>query len=445
MSQETTRLRDDAHASTIKAQESLDAGNAEQAIKYSQEAETSLKNAADLDEAEHKIKVLQADTRDLDATRIEATPSPAEMVIVKKEEERKGSKYDPNYRPQNYISHMPAAAQPQYVMDHVGENVKAEAQRYTDAFRIWSSKKSETDFRLNSPEWAIKQMTEGTDADGGYYVPEEFIARNVELYQGKPGGTLRDRTTNIRVTGKDGYAPSMAAVTWAAMTEATAPGAVKPTIGQVSYSLEKSGSLIQVSDELLADEAMNVPDLLAGACRKAAGQYQNVKLLNGTGAWAGVMTGGVGVSQYTFANAASITAADLTNLYYQIDADFRDSDNAVFISTSQIAAAIAAIAGTAAGIHALDSLTQGPSEWLLGKRYLQDDNTGNGLGTAVTTGQTNVLFGDWSWVYLFERTGFTVSRSDEVYWDAGLVGFKFTYRMGSATSNSSAFVIGVQA
>jgi hypothetical protein len=26
-----------------------------------------------------------------------------------------------------------------------------------------------------------------------------------------------------------------------------------------------------------------------------------------------------------------------------------------------------------------------------------------------------------------------------------LVGFKFTYRMGSATSNTSAFVIGVQA
>ena len=61
--------------------------------------------------------------------------------------------------------------------------------------------------------------------DGGFYAPEAFIARNVALYMGNEGNTVRDLTTNVRVSSKDGYAPSMAALTWAAMTEATAPSA----------------------------------------------------------------------------------------------------------------------------------------------------------------------------------------------------------------------------
>ena len=445
MSTETTKMRDEAHALTLKAQASLDEGEVESSLAFSKEAEELLAKADERDTAEQQIAVLQADTRDLDQTRTEVSPQDREVKMIKAEETRHGAKYSPDYRPESYIKGLPAACQPKYVMDFAGENVHAEAQAYTDAFRMWTSKSTNEQFNREAPAWAVKQMVEGTDADGGYYVPEEFLARNVELYQGVPGGTLRDHTTALRVSSKDGYAPSMAAVTWAAQTEGSAPGAVKPTIGQVAFTLEKSGSLVQVSDELLEDMQMNIPDLLAGACRKAAGQYQNVKLLNGTGAWAGVMTGGVGAPQYTFASATAISAADLTNLYYTPDADFRDSDDSIFVSTSTIAAAIATIASTAAGVHALDSLTAAPSDFLLGKRYLQDDNSGNGLGTAVTTGQTNVLFGDFNWIYLFERTGFTVSRNDSVYWDSGLVGFKFSYRMGSAVTQANAFAIGVQA
>ena len=445
MSTQSTQLRDEAFSLTKQAQAALDEGNIEQATGFSKDAEDKIAQAEKMDEVAGQIRILQADQRDLDETRIEATPSAVDAMISKKEENRMGAKYDPNYKPEHYIKSLPAASQPKYVMDHVGENVKAEAEAYTQAFRIWSSKATNEEFNREAPEWAQKQMTEGTDADGGFYVPEEFLARNIELYQGVPGGNLRDHATTMRVTSKDGYMPAMNSVTWAAMTEGSAPSAVKPTISQISYSLEKSGSLIQVSDELLADEAMNVPDLLAGACRKAAGQYQNIKLLNGSGAWGGVMTGAVGVTQYAFAGATAITAADLTELYYQIDADYRDSTDAIFISRSAVASAVAAIGSTSAGIHQLDALTNSPSEYLLGKRYLQDDNTGNGLDSAITTGKITFVFGDWSWIYLFERTGFSVSRNDSVYWDSGLVGFKYSYRMGSATSNTSAFIIGKQA
>lgn len=441
MSTETTRMRTEAEATIAKAQEALTEGDIDRSNALIDDAESLHSKADELDQASGRIKLLQADQRDLDSNRTEVTPLDSELPIIAAEMERKGAKYSPDYRPQNYIKSIPAGSQPKHVLDLCGENVKAEAQAYEDAFRMWMSHKNEAEFRLNAPEWAIKQMTE-TDADGGYYAPESFIARNVDLYLGKPGGTIRELTTNIRVASKDGYAPSMAALTWAAMTEATAPSAVKPTIGQVAFTLEKSGSLVQISDELLEDEAMNVPDLLAGAARTAAGQFQNKSLLNGTGAWGGILQASIGSN--TAANAASIVAADLTSLYYDIDADFRNAENASWVTLSSTAAHIAAIGSTAAGVHQLGSLTESPSDSLLGKRFLQDDNTGNGL-EAIATGNDTVLFGDFAYCMLFERNTFSVSRDESRYWDAGLVGYKFTYRMGSATANAAAFTKLVQA
>ena len=444
MSQETIRLRDEAHASTINAQKALDGGEVEQSLSFSTEAEKLLARADELDSAEHKIKILQADTRDLDAKRIEVTPSETEAAQTEAEKSLNGSTYATDYKPVAWVKGLPASAQPKFVMDNAGEKHKEAARIQSDAFVKWMTYPSDEAFRNNASSDHVKAMNEGTDSQGGYYVPEEFIARSVHD-PGQPSSVLRQYTTNVRVSSKDGYAPSLGAVTWAAMSEGSAPTAVTPTIGQVPFTLEKSGALIQISDELLADSAMNIPDLLAGAARESSGRYEDVNLINGTGAWGGVLIGATGVSDYTFAGASAITAADLIGLFYDLDAQWRQSDACIFLTSSPVAAYISGIGSTAAGVHAITSLNDSPSEWLLGKRAIQNDTSGNGLGAAVTTGLTTVLVGDWRQVMLFERTGFTVSRDASRYWDAGQVGFKFEFRSGSATSISTAFRKGVQA
>ena len=168
MSETTTRMRTEAEATIAKAQEALTEGDIERSNALIDDAEALHQKADSLDEASGRIKLLQADQRDLDADRTEVTPLDAELPIIAKEAAIQGAKYDPSYKPQNYIKSMPAGSQPKHVLDVCGENVKAEAQAYTDAFRIWVSHKNETDFRLNAPDWAVKQMVEGTDADGGY-------------------------------------------------------------------------------------------------------------------------------------------------------------------------------------------------------------------------------------------------------------------------------------
>lgn len=442
----STQLRDDAYALTKQAQDALDSGNIEQAQKLSSDAEAQVKKADEYDSALARISHLTADARDLESTRVDVTPSVQEAQLIEEEKSIKGARLDNNYKPQNYVKSLPAAAQTKQVIEMCGENVQDASKAYVDAFRFWTKCRTEDEFRSRAPEHMKATMTEGTDADGGYYVPEEFIARNVELWKGNVGGNIRDYCTPVRVSSKDGYAPATSALSWAALTEATAPTAVKPTVSQIAFTLEKSGSLVQVSDELLEDEAISVPDVLAAAARKAAGQYQNVQLLNGTGAWKGVLQAASGtIGSHTTAAAAAIAASDITGWFYDIDADFRNSENAVFLTTSPVAAVIAAIGSASAGINAQASLTEAPSAFLMGKPYVQDDNSGNGLATAVATTNVTGIWGSWDDVYLWERQGFSISRDVSRYWDAGLVGYKFTYRMGSTMGNASAFSKLVQA
>jgi HK97 family phage major capsid protein len=247
---------------------------------------------------------------------------------------------------------------------------------------------------------------------------------------------LRPHCTQIRVSGKAGYIPGFGDVTWAAMTEGTAPSAVTPTISQYSFTVEKSGAIIQVSNELLADAQSNIPALITSAARESSGRYLDLNILNGTGHWGGVLQSG-SIGNYTAANAASIVALDITGTLFNLDSQWRG--NAVWVSRSGVAAAIAGIGSTSAGLHAIPALTASPNDSLLGRPYLQSDISGNGLDNSVATANVTLLVGDFKQVYLVERAGFTVSRNESVYWASDQTGFQVTFRAGSALGIATAF------
>jgi HK97 family phage major capsid protein len=83
-------------------------------------------------------------------------------------------------------------------------------------------------------------------AEGGFFVPEQFLAQTIHD-TGVPGSQLRPLCTVIRVASKDGYIPTMASATWAAIAEEAAPTESTPVVGQVTFSIEKSGGLVKVS------------------------------------------------------------------------------------------------------------------------------------------------------------------------------------------------------
>jgi HK97 family phage major capsid protein len=428
-------MRDEAQGLIAKAQGALEEGNLEEAEKLSAEAEAQIGTADQQDAAAAKIKKL---TTSLDAE----SPRPLTLTLEEQtrttaEQSAQMNKRKSNYRPATWIKGLPAAAQPREILSLAGEDVQDEARVYSTAFLNWMTGgwKSDAEWQINADPMFVKAMSEGTDSAGGYYVPDEYIDRDIHD-PGAPGAVLRPHCTQIRVSGKAGYIPGFGDVTWAAMTEGTAPSAVTPTISQYSFTVEKSGAIIQVSNELLADAQSNIPALITSAARESSGRYLDLNILNGTGHWGGVLQSG-SIGNYTAANAASIVALDITGTLFNLDSQWRG--NAVWVSRSGVAAAIAGIGSTSAGLHAIPALTASPNDSLLGRPYLQSDISGNGLDNSVATANVTLLVGDFKQVYLVERAGFTVSRNESVYWASDQTGFQVTFRAGSALGIATAF------
>ena len=200
-------------------------------------------------------------------------------------------------------------------------------------------------------------------AEGGFFVPEQFLANTIHD-TGVPGSQLRPLCNVIRVASKDGYIPTMASATWAAIAEEAAPTESTPTVGQVTFSIEKSGGLIKVSRELLDDSAINLPNLLSQIFQEAAGQFEDVGIISGnnTTQYAGIMSD-TNVAFYTMANATSVVVADLIGTFYALEAQHRA--NSTWVMKSAINSLINQIQVTGNGVTGVENITAAPSAFCL--------------------------------------------------------------------------------
>jgi hypothetical protein len=169
MSQESTQLRDQAHAETLKAQEKLDAGELDASLAHAEEAEKHLARAQDLDSAESKIKNLQMNPEDMPLWN--STPLGEELTQIAKETQSNAKAYKTDYKPHAWIKgdngqDLSASSQPEYVMKDAGSNHHEAKKVQGEAFRTWISYKTEEAFRLNADPVHVKAMNETTDSQG---------------------------------------------------------------------------------------------------------------------------------------------------------------------------------------------------------------------------------------------------------------------------------------
>jgi len=148
---------------------------------------------------------------------------------------------------------------------------------------------------------------------------------------------------------------------------------------------------------------------------------------NGTNAYNGIVGGtdyaGNATQFYTMANATSIVAADITGGFYDVPGQYREADDFRWIFPSAILALIASIGSTAAGVHAIENLTDAPDEFLMGRRVVANDQTGSGLGSTITSTEKVGVAGNMKQYYIFNRAGFSISRNDSLYQGNGQIGF----------------------
>ena len=413
-------IRERATTLLATASKEVEAGNVEGAEKAYEDAKSEMERADALDEAQLKVKALSGDFN----KPVNTVPI-ASKDVEKYNPEDKTQNIKANYKPQTWVKGLPAMAQPMWVQEQMGDNVKDEARFQRDTFIKWMKAPSEAQFQMTATPDERKAMQEDTDAEGGFFVPEEFVNQVVHD-PGVPGGRLRPYCNVIRVASKDGYIPSIASASWAAIAEEAAYSDQTPTVGQVAFSLEKSGGLVKVTRELLDDSAINLPAMLSQIFQEASGRFEDVGIIsgNGTTQYAGIM--GASPADYTMANATSVVAADLTGIYFTLEEQFRS--NASWIMKSAIAALITSIASTAAGVHAISSLTEAPANFILGRPNVMVDSA-HGLGATITATERIALFGDLKQYAIFDRAGFSIRRNDSLYQENDQIGF-FASRRG---------------
>jgi len=430
---DTKELRNQAGALLDQAQAAVEQGEMETFQRLADEAQATMVKADEIDAAASQVRKLRGDFNQ----PLNSIPVTSNDVAIYNPMDSTAN-LKANYKPASWVKGMPAMAQPLWVQEQMGDNIKEEARFMTDTFIKWFRSPSEDMFWKTASPDEIKAMQEDTDAEGGFFVPELFL-NTVVHDTGVPGSQLRPLCTVIRVSGKDGYLPTLASATWAAIAEEAAPTESTPVVGQVTFSVEKSGGLVKVSRELLDDSAINLPAFLSQIFQEAAGQFEDVGIISGnnTTQYAGILSDG-DVAFYTMANATSVVGADLIGTYYALNAQHRA--NATWVMKSTIASLINSIAITAAGVHSIPSLTAAPADFILGRPNVLTD-VASGLGGTITSTEKIGIFGDFKQYYIFDRVGFTIRRNDSLYMGNDQIGFFASRRGDGQVGLAAAFKI----
>lgn len=430
---DTAKIREEAGALLAKAEGALGEGKIEEFEKMVEDAKSGMEKADSIDAANSELKKLQGEFQ----KPVNTVPvASKDIAAYDKDDTTRRLKAD--YKPSSWIKGMPAMAQPMWVQEQMGSAQKEHAQFQTDTFVKWLRSPSDNAFWKTASADEVKAMQEDTDAEGGFFVPEEFINSTIHD-PGVPGSQLRPLCTVVRVASKDGYIPTMASASWAAIAEEAAYSDQTPVVGQVAFSLEKSGGLVKVTRELLEDSAINLPAMLTQIFQETAGRFEDVGIISGnnTTQYAGIMSN-TDVAFYTMANATSVVVADLIGTHYALNAQFRA--NSTWVMKSAINSLINQIQVTGNGVTGIADITASPSSFILG-RPVVDTDVVSGLGGSITSTEKIAIFGDFRNYYIFDRVGFTIRRNDSLYMENDQVGFFASRRGDGQVGLTDAFKI----
>ena len=346
------------------------------------------------------------------------------------------AKRDASYQGPLWVAGLPAAIQPEWVRKQMGDNLKAEADFYVKAWTEWFRSPNEQAYFHTATSDAVRAMQEGTDTEGGFFVPEEYrtmVIHNV----GVPGSVHRPRCTQVTTGLKDGYFPTIGSVQWAKIDEEAAFTDRTPTVGQVAYTIRKSGGKVTVSTELLEDAQNNLPALLQQIFGEAAGRYEDQQLIEGDGTTEpeGLRTSATD-GPVTASNSA-VVIQDVLDWFYALPAQFRAT--AAWSTTSSFMAKIGSLNSNR--IAFLGDLASTIPDTLLGKPVIESDVTGWDDAATIAASEEVGAFGDFRNYIFIDRVGMSLRRDDSIYVNTDQVWFGARKRFDGRLGIDAAFRI----
>ena len=300
-------------------------------------------------------------------------------------------------------------------------NTKTEEKtgRATDAYKaaFWNATRARDGITYE----VRNALQVGADSEGGYLCPDTFAD---ELVKGLTAQTVvRSLAKVINTSSGQHKIPVVASRGTASWIEEEGPIPEGDDIfGQQHIGAHKVGTLIKVSEELLHDSAFDLEQYFIDEFARRIGNKEEDAFLNGDGA--GKPTGILNDAEVgvTAASATTITADELVDLFYSLDAPYRT--NAVWLVNDSTMRAIRKLKDANGQYLWQKALHEGDHETLLGKPIFHSP-----FAPELGAGKKAVAFGDFSFYWIGDRTGITFRRLNERYADTGQVGFLATKRV----------------
>lgn len=284
-------------------------------------------------------------------------------------------------------------------------------EEYRSAFLAW--------VRSGRREIEARDLYKGSDPAGGYLVPVALEKKVIEL--ASEASVLR-QLGEVVTSSTDVKIPVEASLpTFSFVAERGSYPDTSGTFDIVQLEAHKAGGIIKVSEELLADSAVDLESYLARQFARAQAALENTKFVNGSGS--GEPRGLLQDAQtgVTTASSSAITFDEIKSLIYSLDDTY--AQKAAMLMHRTTALAIALLKDDTGQYYWSEREQAGRPRTLLGYPVYT-------LSSMPTIGASAkiIAFGDFSFYRIQDRLGMTVLKLVERYADTGMIGFRPTFR-----------------
>ena len=303
----------------------------------------------------------------------------------------------------------------------MGKDETEKTGRASDEYKgsFWNA------MRVKAPMPSVlNALQEGTDSEGGYLVPDEFERTLVEALEEE--NVFRTLAHVIRTSSGDRKIPVVASkgsASW--VDEEGAYQESDDAFSQVSIGAYKLGTMIKVSEELLADSVFDLEAYISKEFARRIGAREEESFFNGDGKGKplGILAaaGGAEVG-VTAASATAITADEVIDLFYSLKAPYRK--NAVWVLNDATVKQIRKLKDSTGQYLWQPSLVAGTPDTILGRPV----KTSAFMPTAAAGAKT-IAFGDFKYYWIADRQGRTFKKLSELFAATGQVGFMGTQRV----------------
>ncbi len=317
-------------------------------------------------------------------------------------------------------------AAPVVHMSPTADNETAIFLKYVRTGDLGAAKEINQEYKTENP------FEEGTSADGGIVVPNDFYAQVIEkrnplsVIRQAPGAMIIQ--TNSKVLQIGAQADRMTAFSLTAETSGTAGIAEGDYLADKSITLYKFTKRVLSSAELLSDARVNIESYFSGLLGAAAALTENTYVLTGTGNSQpqGVTVGG---TTYTGSSVTTYGLADIVGMFHALPAEYHDQ--AVWVTSMGNLAEIRGLTGNAPYFLPMsdNSLVNG----LMGRRVLTSSVIADSASAAKS-----LVFGNFGFYAFAENGRMAIQRNPYLLMNTDQVAFYARVRFGGLVAQAEA-------